>query len=152
MKFIRYGLLYLIGGSAGFATAAAFVAFISMLGIFTKIAAKTRTAKECILYENCLIFGIMLATLFQFFFVFSSAGYATPPFHSIFLGIIFLLLLGLFGGIYVGLLLGGLSEVLNVIPIYTRKTHTQNSIFRIILFLALGKTIFTLLQFLNDQF
>ena len=67
MSFLSYTLLTICGISAGFVTAAAYVAFIAMLGVFPKVAAKTKTAGQCILYENCLILGILIATLLQFF-------------------------------------------------------------------------------------
>lgn len=145
---IPFILLIFSGLSAGFITAAAFVAFIAMLGIFPKVASKTKTAKECILYENCLMFGILVFTLLQFFISFSSAGFYEGTLPPAWLGTILLIVIGLFGGIYIGFLLGGLSEVLNVIPVYARKAHIQKNVCLIIYFLALGKGIFMLLQFL----
>lgn len=145
---IRYILLIISGLSAGFLTAAAYVAFIAMLGVFPKIAAKTKTAKQCMLYENCLIMGILLATLLQFCVSFYSSALPQtallPPGISLFL----LTVIGLFGGIYIGFLIGGLSEVLNVIPTYARKAHIQKRIGLMILFLALGKGTFSLIYFL----
>lgn len=148
MFSLNFILLFIIGLSAGFVTAAAFVAFIAMLGIFPKIAAKTKTAGECILYENCLILGILLATLLQFFTTFSSAGFIQGAYPSTPAGFFILTLIGLFGGIYIGFLIGGLSEVLNVIPIYARIAHIKKGLSFIIYFLALGKGIFILIQFL----
>lgn len=148
MHFLSYGLLIISGFAAGFVTAAAYVAFIAMLGIFPKVAAKTNTARQCILYENCLILGILLSTLLQFFISYTSAGIqgaAVPPAP---VGILLLILTGFFGGIYIGFLIGGLSEVLNVIPIYARMTHIKKHLSWIIFFLALGKGIFILIQFL----
>ena len=143
----RYILLTISGLSAGFLTAAAYVSFIAMLGIFPKVAAKTKTANQCILYENCLVAGILLSTLYQFCVTYYSAGFPEPTRLSAILGSVLLCLIGLFGGIYIGFLIGGLSEVLNVIPTYARKAHIKNHLGRIILFLALGKGIFTLIQF-----
>ena len=121
MHYISYLILIICGLSAGFMTAAAYVAFIAMLGIFPKMAAKTRTAGQCMLYENCLILGILLSTLLQFFLSYSSAGIAENPLPSPIVGTVLLVLIGMFGGIYIGFLIGGLSEVLNVIPIYVSK-------------------------------
>lgn len=148
MFSLNFILLVICGLSAGFVTAAAYVAFIAMLGIFPKIAAKTKTAGECILYENCLVIGILLSTLLQFFTSFSSAGFYEGTLPSTFAGFTILTLIGLFGGIYIGFLIGGLSEVLNVIPIYARIAHIQKGLCYIIYFLALGKGIFSLIQFL----
>lgn len=148
MISFNFILLAISGLAAGFVTAAAYVAFIAMLGIFPKVAAKTKTAGECILYENCLILGILLSTLLQFYTSFSSAGFSEGALPPTPVGFVILILIGLFGGIYIGFLIGGLSEVLNVIPIYARAAHLQNSLSYIIYFIALGKGIFSLIQFL----
>ncbi len=140
-------LLIISGLSAGFLTAAAYVAFIAMLGVFPKIAAKTNTAKQCILYENCLMLGILFATLFQFCVNFHSSSLPNAEQLSPLLGLTLLFLIGLFGGIYMGFLIGGLSEVLNVIPIYARKAHIQKKVRLLIICLALGKGFFSLLYF-----
>ena len=145
---MKLTIIILIGLSAGIITAASYVAFISMLGIIPKFAAKTKTAGKCILYENCLIFGILLGTFLQFFASYSTADITSPILPSASVGIILLIVIGLFGGIYVGFLIGGLSEVLNTIPIYARKTHIEKRLPIAIYILALGKGLFILIQFL----
>ena len=145
---LGYALLIISGLSAGFLTAAAYVAFIAMLGVFPKIAAKTKTAKQCMLYENCLIIGILLATLLQFCVSFYSSSLPQVALLPTEIGFCLLGLIGLFGGIYIGFLIGGLSEVLNVIPTYAKKAHIQKRIGLLILFLAFGKGIFSLIYFL----
>lgn len=145
---LRYILLCISGLSAGFLTAAAYVAFIAMLGIFPKIAAKTRTAKHCILYENCLMSGILLATFLQFCANYSSSDLSDVALLPASIGYITLTFFGLFGGLYIGFLIGGLSEVLNVIPTYAKKAHIQKRVGLLIYFLALGKGSFSLLYFL----
>lgn len=149
MLSVKYIFLVLFGLAGGFMTAASFVAFITVIGIFPKIAAKTKTAKECILYENFIILGILFAVGLQFFLapnpVFTNVYFRTPTFICQ----IILILIGLFGGIYTGLIIGGLSECLNVFPIYARKTHTQKTIRFVIYCLALGKLVFNLFQYFN---
>lgn len=144
---INYMFLIISGLSAGFLTAAAYVAFIAMLGVFPKIAAKTNTAKQCILYENCLMLGILFSTLLQFCVTYESSTLPQTAVIPYTLGCILLSLIGLFGGIYIGFLIGGLSEVLNVIPIYARKAHIKKYAGLIIISLALGKGVFALLFF-----
>lgn len=148
MHYLQYVLLMVSGFAAGFVTAAAYVAFIAMLGIFPKVAAKTKTAGQCILYENCLILGILTSTLLQFFISYDSAGMQGATLPAAWLGSILLIIIGLFGGIYIGFLIGGLSEVLNVIPIYARMAHIKKRLALIIFFLAFGKGIFILIQYL----
>lgn len=150
MELLNYLLLYIIGFSAGFITAASYVAFIAMIGIFPKVAAKTRTAKQCLLYENCLILGIMVAVFLQFFANEYGIQSATNFLPSPLLGFLILIMIGLFGGIYIGFLIGGLSEVLNTIPIFARKGNLQKQVSYIILFLSLGKLTFTLIEFYNN--
>lgn len=144
---IRYILLIISGLSAGFLTAAAYVAFIAMLGVFPKIAARTKTARQCVLYENCLMIGILFATLLQFCVNFYSSDFPQSTLLPSPLGFLLLTMLGLFGGLYIGFLIGGLSEVLNVIPTYARKAHIQKRVGLLILFLALGKGVFSLIYF-----
>ena len=92
---IRYILLSLSGLSAGLLTAAAYVAFIAVLGIFPKIAAKTNTAKQCILYENCLMLGILFSTLLQFCVSFQSSDILQTALLPSPFGLILLMLLEL---------------------------------------------------------
>lgn len=145
---MRYILLIISGLSAGFLTAAAYVAFIAMLGVFPKIAAKTNTAKQCMLYENCLMLGILLATFLQFCVNYYSSSLPQIALLPSFWGNLLLIFIGLFGGIYIGFLIGGLSEVLNVIPTYARKANIQKRVGLLIIFLALGKGVFSLIYFL----
>lgn len=148
MHILNYVFVTISGFAAGFVTAAAYVAFIAMLGIFPKFAERTKTAGKCILYENCLILGILTAVFLQFFASYASAGMGENMLPPAWLGIVLLVLIGLLGGIYIGFLIGGLSEVLNVLPIYARITHITKRVSYVIFFLALGKGLFTLLQFL----
>ena len=147
MIYLPYIFLIISGLSAGFLTAAAFVAFIAMLGIFPKVAAKTKTGRQCVLYENCLILGILLSTFLQFFTSYTSMNYTQGTLPPVWCGILILITIGLFGGIYIGFLIGGLSEILNVFPIYARKAHIKRYISAVIYFLAFGKSIFILIQF-----
>ena len=137
---------YIAAISALCASAAAFVAFITVLGMFSKYAAKTKTAGNCMLYENCLMIGIITSTLIQFFLSYNSIGIDAPALPPFMIGIAILIFFGLFGGIYTGFLIGGLSEVLNTFPIYARKTHIAKKLPYVIYSLALGKGVFNIIQ------
>lgn len=138
--------LITMGLCAGFATAASYVAFITMIGFLPKCAAKTKTAGECILYENCLILGILFSTFLQFFLTYKSAGYDVSLLPPRWLSLIILIIIGTFGGIYTGMLIGGLSEIINIFPIFAKKTHTTKTISYGIISLALGKGFFLMLE------
>ena len=146
MLYLRFSGLLFSGLCSGFATAAAYVAFISMLGIFPKFAEKTKTAGECLLYENCLMLGILYSTFIQFFLTYKSAGYEVSKLPPEAISYIILIIIGIFGGIYTGFLIGGLSEILNVFPVFAKKTHIARNIDYAILSLALGKGLFLIIQ------
>lgn len=143
----QYILLTFYGLSAGILTAAAYITFITLLGVFSKIATKTNTGKHCILYENCIMFGILFFIILQFFINYYSANIRQNFLPPQPIGILCLITLGLFGGIYVGCLLSALAEVLNVLPILTKRTRISKKLGFIIVSIALGKAFFTIIQF-----
>lgn len=144
-------LLILIGLCAGTATAASFVAFITMIGMFPKFAERTHTGKECMLYETCIFLGILFATFLQFFTTYISNGYEVALIPPPAIGTIILIIIGTFGGIYTGFLIGGLSEILNVFPLLARKAHIAKNIRYAIIFLALGKGFFQIVEILFQK-
>lgn len=88
-----------------------------------------------------------MATLLQFCVSFYSASLPQTALLPELLGKLLLGTIGVFGGLYIGFLIGGLSEVLNVIPTYARKAHIQKRVGLLIFFLALGKGVFSLIYF-----
>lgn len=146
METIKLIGLILTGLCAGFAVAASYVAFITMIGFFPKCAEKTKTAGDCLLYENCLILGILFSTFLQFFLTYNSAGYEAALLPPKIVSYILLILIGSFGGFYTGLLIGGLSEIINIFPILAKKTNTTKTISYGIIALALGKGFFLLIE------
>lgn len=133
--WIRYAFLILMGLSAGVGISAAFVAFISMIGIFSKLAEKTKTSKKYMLYENCLMLGATFGSILSLY------EFRLP------VGQIGLFVIGLFGGIFTGCLIGALSEVLNVIPILSRRTRVRIGLPYVVLAIAIGKGIGSFVQF-----
>lgn len=133
--WVRYAMLILAGFSGGVIIAGAFVAFMSMIGIFPKIAEKTKTSKKFMLYENCLILGVTAGNVISLYQFELPVGY------------IGLILVGLFGGIFTGCLIGALAEVLNVFPILSRRTKIRIGLPYVIVAIAIGKAIGTFIQF-----
>lgn len=132
IKQIALGVL---GLSGGLAVAAGIFAFITMLGIVPRLAARTGTVRHIYFYENAIILGGALGNiwyLFQF----------PLPLSHIFLGA-----LGLFSGIFVGCLAMALAETLRLLPIMINRTQIQQGFPLVVLGIALGKMAGTLLQF-----
>ncbi len=124
---VRTIVYYLVGISFGTAVAAGLFAFITTIGVVTRLAAGTKTAKYVTLYETIAIFGVTLANgmdLFQW---------------SITLGDLFRIVCGLFFGVFVGCLAAALAEVVNVFPVMTRRIKLTVGMPFLVLAFALGK-------------
>ncbi|MDO4554248.1 MAG: stage V sporulation protein AB [Lachnospiraceae bacterium] len=135
MWILKQVLLGVGAFSFGLIVAGGFLAFISMIGVIPRLAAVTKTAKQTVLYENSLIYGAILGNLFSLYE------------RQVPIGAAVLIFPGLFGGIFVGALAGALAEVVNVIPIFTRRLRLRKGIPFLVYALALGKGIGSLIQF-----
>ena len=124
---VRTVVYYFAGISFGVAVAAGLFAFITTVGVVTRLAAGTKTAKHVMLYETVAIFGVTLANgvdLFQ---------WQIPG------GAVFRIACGLFSGVFVGCLAAALAEVVNVFPVMTRRIKLKVGMAYIVLVFALGK-------------
>lgn len=124
---IRTIVFYGAGISFGIAVAAGLFAFITTVGVVTRLAAGTKTAKHVMLYETCAILGVTAANLADLFRLEFAAG-------SIFRGVC-----GLFFGVFVGCLAAALAEVVNVFPVMTRRIKLKVGMVYLVLAFALGK-------------
>ena len=119
----------------GFVVAGGFLAFISLIGVLQRLASITKTARHMVLYENSLIYGAIAVNLLSLY---------TP---SVPIGANWLIFPGLFGGILAGCLAGAIAEVVNVIPIFSRRISLRKGIPYLVYALAFGKGIGSLVQF-----
>ena len=67
MTVIQYSVLILIGLASGFAVASGIFAFITMLGIIPRLAARTKTANHVVWYETMIIAGGALGNIWIVF-------------------------------------------------------------------------------------
>lgn len=132
---IRQIVLGFIGLCSGLTVAAGVFAFITMLGIIPRLATRTHTRRHIYLYEGMIILG---GTLGNIWFI-----YSFPlPLTSLFLGII-----GVFSGIFVGCLAMALAEVLRVFPIISNRVQLKEGFPIVVVAVAIGKLAGTLFQF-----
>ena len=92
--WIRNLFLTVYGLSAGALTAAGFLAFLSMIGIIPRLAAMTKSIKYARLYEDFIALGGIAGTAVFLYRIKIPLGYPM------------LLIFGLFGGIFIGCLIG----------------------------------------------
>lgn len=133
-------LLVLVSFSGGVTIAGGVFALIAVIGIVPRLAQKTETKKNIKLYEDSIIIGGLIGT---------SNLYLNL--HLPF-GQIGLITVGFFSGIFIGCLAVSLAEVLDVIPILTRRINIKTGMALFIVALAIGKLIGALVYFIIPGF
>ena len=106
IKTIAYCFFCICAGSA---VSAGFVAFITMLGIFDKLAEQMKSGKGVHRIEALIIAGVTIGNAAYLF------GLRIP------IGLAGFSIFNLFGGIFIGCLAGALAETLQVMPILSRR-------------------------------
>jgi len=137
---IKQAIAATIGIASGLVIAGAVYAFLTIVGVVPRLAQKTQTTRHIKVYESALALGGIFGTLagvFQFYIPIGSIGAVATS---------------LVGGIFIGCLAMSLAEILNVIPILTRRARIQRGMFFLVLAIALGKMAGSLLYFLVDGF
>jgi stage V sporulation protein AB len=135
MNILKYILLILLGFGAGNVIAGAVFAFIAIIGVVPRLAQKTRTEKYIRIYENAIITGGIIGT--------SSImiNYRIPLCAPLVIILCFLI------GVFYGCLAVSLAEVLDVIPILTRRGGLKKGIKYFIVAIAVGKLVGAILYY-----
>ena len=132
---MEHVLLGLIGFSSGFIVAGGVVALMVGLGIVTRFIGITHTAKRIFLYENAILAGTVVGTILTVYNM------------SLTIGVWILGIAGLFMGAFVGGWIMALAEVINVFPVYCRRFGITKGLSLIIITMAVGKVLGSLLIF-----
>ena len=135
MEVLKPCFLGICGFSFGVAVAGGYLALISMIGILPRLASTSKTVKYILTYENAIVYGVLWGNILSLYDIPLPGRYVTC------------ILTGLFGGVFIGCLAGALAEVVNVIPIFTRRMNLRTGIPYLIYSLALGKGIFIIIQY-----
>ena len=133
MEILKYALLILIGFGSGLVISGAVFAFITAIGVVPRLAQKTGTQKNVRFYEMAIVAGGIFGTVAGLF-----------NFHIPIGGILVVVFAYAIGTFY-GVLAMSLAEVLNVIPILSRRGRIQRGMFYFVLAIALGKLTGSLL-------
>lgn len=131
-------IIFLIcaGAAGGITIASLFVA----LDIIPRLNLSFKNNRYIYRWQNSVIIGCILSTIL---FSFDVRLYLIDFFSS---------LVGFVYGIFIGMLAGALTEVLNIIPIITKKVKLKNNERTVINSLIIGKTIGALFYFINLYF
>jgi stage V sporulation protein AB len=125
--------------------AGAVFAFITAIGIVPRLAQKTGTQIHCRVYESSIAIGGIFGTALGFLNFNLPAGFAG-------LGSVLLVVISLFIGIFIGSLAMSLAEVLDVMPVLTRRGNITRGVFFFVLAIAFGKLAGSLLYFMVSGF
>ncbi len=131
-------LLIVIGLLGGATVAAGTFALITTINIIPRFAHVTQTGHLVTLYETAILCGGVFGSLMTS----TPLAFIWPDWTVV--------VFGLFSGMFVGALAITLAETLDVSAIFARRLRLHTGIQWIILSLALGKIIGSLLYFIQE--
>ena len=135
--WIKQLFLASVGFSCGLAVAGGLFALIIALGLVAEFADQTHTAKYIFWYEDAVALGGILGNLLSVYQI-------SLPVGSVGAGIF-----GIFAGIFVGAWSMALTEIVNIIPIFTRRITLRRGMELIIFSMAIGRTLGALLFYIQ---
>ena len=140
-------LLWIVGISSGIMVSAGVFTVLFVVGLVPRFAGRTDTAWCELFYEECLIFGALLADVLSVFPIEGSLGSGPHILLTV-----LLIFIGVFAGIFVGCLSIALSEVLDGIPIFARRMRLKMGVSIAVFAVAVGKIAGSLYYFINGFF
>jgi len=150
----------MFGVSSGLLVSAGIFTVLLAVGLTPQFIGKTHTGKKILLYESCISAGAVIGTVFSVFPVMEKAGgklrewivestasadfllSAADSAANVFLGVS-----GLFMGMFVGCLALAIAEMLDSIPIFSRRISFRHGLGLAVLAVALGKLAGSLYYF-----
>lgn len=129
-------LLGFIGFVGGISTAAGLFALLISLGVITRIIAKVKDARHVIRYETAMTLGGITGCIISV--------YLTLELR---VGVWAIYLYGICAGIFVGCQAVALAEIINMFPIMFRRIKLKEGLSCIMISMALGKLLGSLLYF-----
>ena len=151
----RLFFLGMCGICFGILTAAGVFTVLSAVSLVPRFIGKTHSAKSVILYENMIILGTTVGGLFSVFADIVHIG----DFALERLGIpetvwvssvnVFLTVAGLTSGMLIGCLALAIAEMLDSIPIFTRRVSFRHGLGVVVLVMAVAKVLGSFFYFYN---
>lgn len=134
MEVFQNVVLAVIGFAGGVSVAAGTFALITALGIVPRLTGGLGIGCDIYKMETAIALGGTVGSLI------------TVYKFNVHIGIVGMIIAGVFAGIFVGALAMSLAENLKVIPILLKRTNLQTGLPVIVVMLALGKGLGTLYQ------
>ncbi|WP_217585388.1 stage V sporulation protein AB [Lentibacillus saliphilus] len=125
-----------IGFAGGLAVGAGYVAFLTVLGVIPRLIQLSKTRNLISVFATCIILGSM----FGIYLSFSNVSWDHP--------VVLLVIWGSFHGMFVGMLAAGLTEVLNVFPLISKRIGLDRQLKSLMMAIVFGKIAGSLFQWL----
>ncbi|MBE5934479.1 MAG: stage V sporulation protein AB [Lachnospiraceae bacterium] len=129
MTIIKYVIITFIGLASGIVVSSAVFAFIVALGAVNKTASIMGRADRVQWLEWMVILG---ASIFNVVYLFI---------ESLLGGYVFIIIMGLFFGIFTGIMAMALAEITRVLPILYMRVNLKKGLVYIVIATVLGKVI-----------
>jgi stage V sporulation protein AB len=129
-------ILIIIGLSGGLVVGSGFVAFLAVLGIIPRLTQLTKTYQFIHVYEWAIILGTVIT------------GWISLRDTLLFQSELWLIPIGLFSGMFIGMLAAALTEVLNVFPILAKRIGLGDQIVILLMAIVFGKIIGSLFHWI----
>lgn len=148
--------LAIIGASYGILAAAGVFTVLVAVGLVPRFAGKTHTANKVLLYEEMVILGTIVGSFLSVFPEYCQFAafwqQRLPEYRRLWevLGNSAQVIFGVFSGMFIGCLALAIAEMLDSIPIFTRRISFRHGIGLAILSVAFGKVCGSLLYFWTE--
>lgn len=153
---LRILFLSILGGSYGLLAAAGVFTVLAAVGLVPRFAGRTHTAKRVLLYEEMVIFGTLAGCILSVFSRYCQFGAwwqeHFPGQQGLLYGIgtAWQAVFGFFAGMFVGCLALAIAEMLDSIPILTRRISFRHGLGLAVIGMALGKLLGSLIYFWTE--
>ena len=159
---VKQFLLGVIGISSGLIVSAGVFTVLISVGLIPRFAGKMHVARKIFVLEEAVVIGTLAGGFFSIFSDWGQVG-AFVRKHELFgngategvwnlTGTIFLIVFGVFAGIFVGCLALAIAEMLNTIPIFARRIGFRHGLGIAILAVALGKLTGSIIYFTQQVY
>ncbi|HJB90297.1 MAG TPA: stage V sporulation protein AB [Candidatus Eisenbergiella merdigallinarum] len=152
----QQALMSVLGFGAGILVSAGVFTVLLAVGLVPRFAGRTNTGNKIFLYEEMIVLGTLAGDFLSVFPKYGQIGAWVR--QQLLLGAhtvtvwkwiagLAVSLFGLFAGIFVGCLALAIAEMLDSIPILTRRIGFRHGLGFLVLGLALGKLLGSLIYF-----
>lgn len=159
--FLRQILLFVCGASFGLLSSAGVFTALASVGLIPRFAGKMHVAGKVFVLEEAVIWGAITGGLVSVFSDYGEIGIFVLTrqvfgVHTVriweIMGSLFLSLFGIFAGIFIGCLAFAIAEMLDSIPIFSRRIGFRHGLSAAVAAAALGKLLGSLIYFVNGIF